>query len=151
VLYAVSLAQTGGGVLDPGGRFAETLLPSTDRPPRRDDLEDVVRARVLLGGMFAREGRIGPADRQNTAIWQWQWVLDAEQAERRRHPDLPASPEAYLQLGSAYEQVGDGTRAEVAYRAARDAFAESHDDAGAGRAGDKLRRCRPCTASSPAS
>ena len=49
--------------------------------------------------------------------------------ERRVNQNLPASSEVYLQLGAAYERVGDVVQAEVAYDAARDAFAAPHEAA----------------------
>jgi len=142
LIYAVSLAHSGGADVDPTGRLVATLLAESEKPTRLDDLEDFVRARVLLGRLFERDGRIGPPDRQNTAIWQWRWVLDVEQAARRVHQNLPASSEVYLQLGAAYERIGDVAQAEVAYDAARDAFAASHDAAGVARAGGRLQRLR---------
>jgi Flp pilus assembly protein TadD len=68
-------------------------------------------------------------------------VLDAEQnAHEVRDGEVPASSEVYLQLGAAYERIGDHGRARVAYRAAQAAFERSRNDTGVERARTLLQR-----------
>lgn len=133
-LYAVAVLQSRPD-LDPSGGLVRTLLPPIVPARDGDELQDDIRTRILLGRIFEREGRLGPRQHADTAIFQWQWILDHEP----RVPGRPTSSETYVRLGGAYEGIGDLDRARIAYRAGLEAFRLSGDEAGAARAEDRLR------------
>ena len=133
-LYAVSLLQADPD-LDPGGRIVRTLLPPATPPGHGADLQDEIRTRVMLGRIFEREGRLGPPEEGDTAIFQWRRVLESETGSGEGHP---RSPETYFRLGTAYRGVGDTDHARAAYLEALEAFDRCGNGPGAARAKEEL-------------
>ena len=106
------------------------------------DYASALRFHLLLGNIFERQKRWGPASNPYSALFQWQAALKDHELLRAsgRPGNLAEVPGLHLRLAQAYEAVGDRAGALRSYINASEAFLnlKSVDSAS-----DALSRARP--------
>jgi tetratricopeptide (TPR) repeat protein len=106
------------------------------------DYASALRFHLLLGSIFERQKRWGPANNPYTALFQWQAALKDHELLRAtgRPGNLAEVPGLHMRLGQAFEAVGDRAGALRSYLNASEAFLKLKSMSSAS---DALARARP--------
>jgi tetratricopeptide (TPR) repeat protein len=106
------------------------------------DYASALRFHLLLGTIFERQKRWGPASNPYSALFQWQAALKDHELLRAggRPGNLAEVPGLHLRLGQAFEAVGDRAGALRSYMNASEAFMNLKSPV---PASDALARARP--------
>jgi tetratricopeptide (TPR) repeat protein len=88
------------------------------------DYASALRFHLLLGSIFERQKRLGPADNPRSALFQWQAALKDHDLLRAsgRPGNLAEVPGLHMRLAQAYEAVGNRAAALRSYMNASEAF-----------------------------
>lgn len=106
------------------------------------DYASALRFHLLLGTIFERQKRWGPASNPYSALFQWQAALKDHELLRAtgRPGNLAEVPGLHMRLGQAFEAVGDRAGALRSYLNASEAYLNLKNP---GPASDALSRARP--------
>jgi tetratricopeptide (TPR) repeat protein len=117
-----------GPELDPGGRVIDAIISQLFEGKGRAyagrDYANALRFHLLLGSIFERQKRWGPAGNPRSALFQWTMALKAHDALRAtgRPGDLSEVPGLHLRLAQASAEVGDRPAALRELLTATDGF-----------------------------
>lgn len=129
-LYLASFLIDSKDALDPRGElldsFVSQLLHGKGQAYLGRDWPNVLRLHMLLGTIFEKRGLWGPANRVETASFQWEHALRAHERLRGtgQAPDLALVPGLNEKLATAYQQIGRPADSLEQWLRAGEGFAE---------------------------
>jgi tetratricopeptide (TPR) repeat protein len=103
-------------------RLTEGIFQDKMAAYRRLDWVNILRLHSVLGTLYEKQGKWGPASDPRSAVFQWTNALRAESEVRREKPNFPPSPGVYLHLATCYQRLGEPETAWGAYIKAGYAF-----------------------------
>ncbi len=105
-LYAADVLLNESRSVDPQGRqldqFIDNLFMLKGEAYLGNDWLNILRLHTVLGTIFARQEKWGPADSPRSAVFQFVHALRAEDNYRRKNPGFPPAAGLHQQLGHAY-------------------------------------------------